>query len=107
MESDASETLASLKKDRDAYLNGLSDRTRALCLGTLALIWGIFSQKQSDHGFGVSRPWKIVLLGIGFSAIVVLVLDFGEYGCAYQHRRRLAGEKVSGKYSKWEVRMRS
>lgn len=108
MEENASATLARRKKERDDYLNALSDRTRTLCLGTVVLLWGILTQKDSDHGLAVTRPWKIALLVIGFSAIVVLVLDFGEYACAYEHRRRLGGEgeEVSEKYGNWEVRMR-
>lgn len=109
MELNASETLAARRKERDAYLGGLSDRTRTLCLGALALIWGIFSQKKGDQGIDVSRPWKISLLTVGLAAIVVLVFDFLEYACAYQYRRKLAGEVIRGKfrYGSWEARMRA
>jgi hypothetical protein len=104
----ADEVLKIAQTERNVYLNGLSDRTRTLCLGSLALIWGIFSQKKGDHEVEVSHKWKVVLLCIGLSAIVVLVLDFGEYVCAFQHRRKLAGEDVSSRirYDTGETVMR-
>lgn len=108
MKMDADEILRESEKKRDAYWDGLSDRTRTLCLGTLALIWGIFDQKKSADGLDVSRHSKIALLTIGLSAILVLVLDFGEYVFGFEYRRKLAGEEVRGDidFRSWESRIR-
>lgn len=103
-----SQILAKRHAERDAFLDKLSNRTRTLCLGTVVLIWGIFTEKDDKLGIVLSHSSRVALVCIAFSAIVVLTLEFAEYVCGFQYRRRLAGEKVwwGLKFNKWETRMR-
>ena len=102
MPQDANETLEQSRSDREKYFNALSDRTRTLCLGALALIWGILIQKSPEHGIHTTHVTKVFLFVIGFLAIFVLVLDFGEYAFAFLYRRQLAKGESSRSYDHWE-----
>ena len=97
-----------IRAKRSEAANALSERTRTLCLGALALIWGIFVEKKDDKGLNTPLLWKRVLVGIGLSLIIVLICDFLEYISAFQFHRKQAGEKVWNKpdYYAWESRMR-
>jgi hypothetical protein len=79
---------------RDKYWEGISERTRALCLGTLVLIWGIFSQKKGDATIFFSPRAKLFLLAIAGISVLVLGFDFLEYLASFQHHRRASGEVI-------------
>jgi hypothetical protein len=89
-----------------AYLNGLSDRTRTLCLGTLVLIWGLLTQTGGDHSLDISKALRISLLTVGLLSIFVLVCDFLEFTFGYRKSREQAGgEEMNAStlnYQDWE-----
>jgi len=110
MNGNADSTLVELKKQRDFYRDGLSERARTLCLGSVALIWGILTKGKANDSVIVTRTFQFALLGIGLALIIVLMLDFGEYFCAFGYRRQLAGDdevSQTRNYEKWESNMRS
>jgi hypothetical protein len=92
IEPSVNETVAHWQMNRDLYWNGLSDRTRSLCLGTLVLIWSIFTEKKFETGFLVSPNAKRALLAIAASSVFVIALDLMEYVLGLQLRRKLSGE---------------
>jgi hypothetical protein len=87
---------------------GVSERTRTFCLGALALIWGIFSEKKGEGSLNASLFWKRILLGTGIALVVVLVADFLEFVAGFQELRVQAGEITAdkGDYAKWQRRLR-
>jgi hypothetical protein len=104
----ARETIEKWQHERDAYLNKLGDRTRTFCLGTVVLVWGIFSEKGDKIDIVHSRRSKGALLCIALSAVVVVALELVECAWAYLYRRKLAGEPVwkGIKFDKWEATVR-
>lgn len=88
---DANKTHEAQVAKRDQYAERLSDRTRTSCLGALAIIWGIFSEKKAEDALGIGPLSKKALLFVAFFAIVTLTLDFAESAIGYIHRNQLAG----------------
>ncbi len=70
---------------------GASERVRAMCLGTLILIWGIFSQK-TDSRMVHSPALQHWLLVVALAAVIVLGLDVLEFLLAYQDSRETLGQ---------------
>ncbi len=89
-------------KQRDKYWEGISERTRTLCLGTLVVIWGVFSQKTNETGLSFDAYARSALLKIAACAVVVLGLDFAEYLAAFQYRRQLSGDRVFGRKFRYQ-----
>jgi hypothetical protein len=84
------------KQRRDKSLAEASRRTRALCIGALILIWGLFSDK-ADVRLSPSPQLLHWLLGIALAAVVVLALDVAENLFGYQDSRKALGENVRPK----------
>lgn len=79
MDSLAGRTREAATAKRELYLNGVSERTRSLCLGALILVWGLFTQKAGEGMLNV-RHWQSIALAIvGVGAIVVLTFDMAEF----------------------------
>jgi hypothetical protein len=66
---------------RDLYRNGLSDRTRTMCVGALVLIWGLLTQKQDE--INLSAMDRRSLMRVAVTVVVVLGLDLAEYVMGY------------------------
>ena len=60
----------------------ISEQVRAVCLGILAVTWGLL---VGDSGIAkaISNQLKGSLLAIGVAAIMVMVLDFLQYVAGY------------------------
>jgi uncharacterized membrane protein len=70
----------------EASLVGISERTRAMCLGSLVVIWGMFSQKEARISPSVREAhW---LLGVAVAMVVVLALDMLELLFGIQEMRK-------------------
>ena len=70
------------KSEMRKWLDTLSERVRTLVIGTLAVIWGLFT----GEGKGIihlRRGSTLALFGIACAAVVVLTLDFVEYVMGY------------------------
>jgi hypothetical protein len=109
MPLDANAVIKDLDAKTEKYWDGISERTRALCLGSLVLIWGIFSQKKGDVVIAFSFRQKLALLSIALMSVVVIGCDLLEYLAAFQYHRRAGGTKVifnSLHYAQWERAMR-
>ena len=92
-----------LKAERDYWLakggtydSGISDRIRAMSLGCLVLIWGIFAGESKELVLSLSI--KIALLCIGLGAVLVLLFDFVEYALGYKDSMIKAGLAVAPGY---------
>jgi len=70
-----------------------------LCLGTLVVIWGIFSQKKSDGGLSISPHSKLALLTIALFAVIVLALQPGRVCYATSLDRDTEPEHTDKHYS--------
>jgi hypothetical protein len=90
-------------KQKDKYWEGISDRTRTLCLGTLVLIWGILSQKVGESGLTYAAHTKSDLLKIAACAVIVLALDYIEYLAAFGYRCQQGGEKIPFKRFRYDL----
>jgi hypothetical protein len=89
MDSIAARAQADATTKRELYLNGISERTRSLCLGALILIWGLFTQKVGEGMLNVRHWQRIALAIVGIGAIVVLTFDMAEFWFGFRLYDRL------------------
>jgi hypothetical protein len=79
----AAQHSASVREKRQYYLDGLSDRVRTMCLGSLVLIWGLLTQQETIR-LQISATQDRGLLWVAFAAVAVLALDILEYVFGYK-----------------------
>jgi hypothetical protein len=82
------EEFAYWAKRRDDYFAGLSERIRTMSLGTLVVIWGLFSSDKSALTGTLTKPFKVALLAIALSSVIVLTIDLLEHIFGYQEGRQ-------------------
>jgi len=90
MERDEAENAFWIER-RDKFLAGVSDRIRSMSLGSLVLIWSLFTGEHT-HVLDLSKATKISLLAIALSTVIVLALDLLEFSSGYQASRQILGE---------------
>lgn len=78
------------------YLAGVSDRLRAMSLGSLVLIWGVLAGESKN--LVLSKGMKVTLLCVGIGATLVLLLDYLEYSLGYKESRVKAGFQTAPKW---------
>src|ERR1700722_1018732 len=82
------------RRKRDVFLDAISDRVRTMSIGTLVLVWGLFTGKE-QNAFHFGARSEIALLGVAIGAVLVLILDLVEHSTGYQAaRQRIPLEKV-------------
>jgi hypothetical protein len=89
---DADASRAEAEKRQESFWLGVSDRTRSMCLGSLVLVWGIFSQKKDEAILQVSSSSKVLLLAVALFSVVVVGIDLVEYLASFQKWRALSGQ---------------
>ena len=91
MGDDQLEGLAEIKarwsNKASEYLVIANERTRAIALGVLVLVWGIFTGKEAEE-LVFSQRMKSVLLWIAVGAVFALACDLAEYLFGFLEAKR-------------------
>ncbi len=77
------------------YLGVANERIRAIAVGVLVLVWGIFTGKEAEE-LVFSQRMKGMLLWIAVGALVALACDLAEYLFGYLEAKRYSCADSTG-----------
>ncbi|MBI3934800.1 MAG: hypothetical protein HY316_08905 [Acidobacteria bacterium] len=77
-----------IMKELDWLTDRISNQTRSLALGILALTWGLLIG-GTQASLAVSGPYHGHLLFIGLLAILAMTFDFLQYVCGFRNATSL------------------